>query len=74
MRSSLIFLKGVIESEALPIKTIGRLSGVNGDTLSKLYKNKLSGFFVWESMKKSKRRAKEVVCFTLLCRTTVADI
>ena len=35
----------------MPITTIGRLYGVNGDTLRKIYKYKLSGYTGWEGMK-----------------------
>lgn len=37
----------------MPIRTIGRLYGVNGDTLRRLYKYKLSGYTEWEGMKKT---------------------
>ena len=35
----------------MPITTIGRLYGVNGDTLRKIYKYRLSGYGGWEGMK-----------------------
>lgn len=57
----------MIESEALPIKTIGRLYGVNGDTLAKLYKYKLSGFTSWEGFRQSRKGKIAYVAFPENC-------
>ena len=38
----------------MPITTIGRLYGVNGETLRKIYKYKLSGYADWEGMKRTR--------------------
>ena len=57
----------MIESEALPIKTIGRFYGMNGDILAKLYKHQLSGFRDWEGLSVSKKRRVAYVAFPHNC-------
>lgn len=56
-----------IETEALPISTIGRMYGVNGDTLRRLYKYKLSGFTEWEGMKRTRHADIPYVAFPENC-------
>lgn len=56
-----------IETEPLPIKTIGRFYGVNGDTLRRLYKYKLSGYTQWEGMKVTKFGGIAYVAFEENC-------
>ena len=51
----------------MPITTIGRLYGVNGETLRKIYKYKLSGYTGWEGMKRTRYADIPYVSFPENC-------
>lgn len=51
----------------MPISTIGRLYGVNGETLRKLYKYRLSGYSEWSGMLKTQYQQVLYVCFPENC-------
>ena len=51
----------------MPITTIGRLYGVNGETLRKIYKYKLSGYTGWEGMKRTRHADIPYVSFPENC-------
>ena len=51
----------------MPITTIGRLYGVNGETLRKIYKYKLSGYTEWTGMKHTRYADIPYVCYPENC-------
>lgn len=51
----------------MPIHTIGRLYGVNGETLRRLYKYNLSGYTEWEGMKRTRHGDVPYVAFPENC-------
>lgn len=51
----------------MPINLIGRLYGVNGETLRKLYKYKLSGYTEWEGMRLTRYSQTPYIAFPENC-------